>query len=59
MTQVFDMKRLHMGCGESLRRQLPLLGYNKIRRLPSPQAVSDREGVEERVISKLERNTSR
>ncbi len=59
MTQVFDMKRLHMGCGESLRRQLPLWGYNKMRRLSSPQAVSDREGVEERVISKLERNTSR
>ena len=31
MTQAFDMKRLHMGCGESLQSQLPQQGYDKSR----------------------------
>ncbi|MCU7904636.1 MAG: hypothetical protein KZQ76_02070 [Candidatus Thiodiazotropha sp. (ex Epidulcina cf. delphinae)] len=32
MTQAFDMKRLHQGCGESLRSNLP--GLTLIRRFP-------------------------
>jgi hypothetical protein len=59
MTQVFDMKRLHMGCGESLRRQLPLWDYSKVRRLESPQADSERNGIADGVSRKLQRNTSR
>ena len=29
MAQVYDMRRLHMGCGESLRHHLPLPIYGK------------------------------
>jgi hypothetical protein len=29
MTQVYDMRRLHMGCGESLQHHLPLPIYGK------------------------------
>jgi hypothetical protein len=29
MTQAFDMKRLHMGCGESLQSHLPLFIFGK------------------------------
>lgn len=29
MTQAFDMKRLHMGCGESLQSHLPQLYFDK------------------------------
>jgi hypothetical protein len=59
MTQVFDMKRLHMGCGESLRRPLPL-PVAHMRRLPSsPQAVIDRKGAEATGKGNTERELSR
>jgi hypothetical protein len=46
MSQIIDMKRLHMGCGESLCRPLPLPVINK-RRLPArQQAVIGRNGAE-------------
>ncbi len=41
MAQAFDMRRLHMGCGESLRRELPLLVYTKQPLLPVQQAGID------------------
>jgi hypothetical protein len=37
MAQTFNMRRLHMGCGESLRRDLPLLVYGKRPLLPPLQ----------------------
>lgn len=43
MAQAFDMKRLHMGCGESLRRALPLLVYGKRPLSPSPQVEIERQ----------------
>jgi hypothetical protein len=38
MAQTIDMKRLHMGCGESLRGHLPLAFLIKRRPMSSPQA---------------------
>ncbi|MCU7936173.1 MAG: hypothetical protein KZQ99_15065 [Candidatus Thiodiazotropha sp. (ex Dulcina madagascariensis)] len=35
MTQAFDMRRLHQGCGESLQSNLP--GLTLIRRAPIPR----------------------
>jgi hypothetical protein len=53
------MKRLHMGCGESLRRPLPLPVTNK-RRLPASQlAVSERNDAEATDKGKNGRDLSR
>lgn len=42
MAQAFDMKRLHMGCGESLQSQLPQLVYDKLRHFARrPGAMPD------------------
>ena len=39
MVQVYDMKRLHMGCGESLQSQLSLVTYDKLHRLVRLEAL--------------------
>ncbi len=58
MTQAFDMRRLHMGCGESLRRDLPQLVYSKRPLLPSPQSGIDRNESHETVSRKPQRDES-
>jgi hypothetical protein len=42
MTQVIDMRRLHMGCGESLQPHLPLPFYSKRRQTILTQTVPGR-----------------
>jgi hypothetical protein len=39
MARAYDMKRLHMGCGESLQSQLPQVVYEKLRRLALLQGL--------------------
>ncbi len=39
MTQHIDMRRLHMGCGESLQSHLPLPAYGKRRQQASPPVI--------------------
>jgi hypothetical protein len=59
MTQLIDMKRLHMGCGESLWRHLPLVFLTK-RHLDSMiQATSSRCRSETRCRGKTGREESR
>ncbi len=48
MTQAYDMKKLHMGCGESLQSQRTQAIYDKLRRLAQIQASLPR--VEEAVL---------
>ena len=59
MAQVFDMKRLHMGCGESLRRPLPTLVYGKRPLLPPPQGEPEHPGRAESANGKSRRDESR
>lgn len=44
MARTYDMKRLHMGCGESLQSQLPQMIYDKLLRLVLLQGPLPRIG---------------
>ncbi len=59
MTQAFDMRRLHMGCGESLRVQLPL--QVSLKRVPDPalKMVIERHGAEAATKDKSVTDASR
>jgi hypothetical protein len=59
MTQIIDMKRLHMGCGESLRRPLPLLVTIKWRLFASQQAAIERNVSETTGKGKIGREMGR
>jgi len=59
MAQAFDMRRLHMGCGESLRRQLPLPVSLKLLPKPASKTVIDRNGAETVTKDKTQPDESR
>ena len=59
MTQAFDMKRLHMGCGESLQSQLPQQGYDKSRLSARVDGLPDRRAGTVAARKKRERDESR
>ena len=59
MTQAFDMKRLHMGCGESLQSQLPQQGYDKSRLSARAEGVPNRRAGTVAAGKKRERDESR
>lgn len=56
MTRFFDMRRLHMGCGESLQPHLLLPVYGMRRQPVSTQAAIGREA---RKRKKTDREESR
>jgi hypothetical protein len=39
MAQLIDMRRLHMGCGESLQAHLPLALFGQRRRQATPRVM--------------------
>jgi hypothetical protein len=43
MAQAFDMRRLHMGCGESLRPHLPLSVYGNRLQTVATQIEKERD----------------
>ena len=58
MGQVINMRRLHMGCGESLRSALPLTVNLKRRANPAGQATKRADTVT-KGSSKNQRDESR
>jgi hypothetical protein len=59
MTQAFDMKRLHMGCGESLQSQLPQQGFDKSRLSAGADGAPNRRAGTVAVPKKRQRSESR
>lgn len=59
MNQAFDMKRLHMGCGESLQSHLPQTIYNKLPLSSRTAGTSNRRGEAAASIKKHIRDESR
>jgi hypothetical protein len=58
MAQVIDMRRLHMGCGESLRSAFPL-AFNLKRRATPTTSRGDRNSVVTRDSTKNQRDENR
>lgn len=58
MAQVIDMKRLHMGCGESLRSAVPFT-FGLKRRATQARSGADRESLVARDSSKNQRDENR
>lgn len=58
MAQVIDMRRLHMGCGESLRSAVPF-AFNFKPRATQARSGADRENLVARDSSKNQRDENR
>jgi hypothetical protein len=58
MNQAFDMKRLHMGCGESLQSHLPQRIYDKLPPTSRTEGASNRRGSTAASIKKHVRDES-
>lgn len=59
MAQAFDMRRLHMGCGESLQPHLPLPVHGKRLQATSEPATKGRDGEQMTEHKKPAREESR
>lgn len=59
MTQIIDMRRLHMGCGESLQHHLSLPIYGKRCPPASIRAAMGRSTGEARATKKKQREENR
>ncbi len=57
MAQVINMRRLHMGCGESLRRAFPL-AFTPKRRANRTGSEGSRSGVVAEAPKKSQRDES-